>query len=346
MRKYSENDYKAKDILEKSKTGNLNDEIEMKDIEIKDSLKKLDKIKTSSLKEFIYSNKKIPDSWKNKLNYQTKVLEIFAKDRNFLLYVGNGGSEKNDSNKIRLKTVKDKIKFRNYRKPLSLIPKSGNMNLSNGNFKENNLTTSNNYSSLNIQRKIKKQRNKSLNEKELNNILEQLQNDFPIKDKLVELFPDKLLKSIDMKNKNIKDNRNNNCLNKYIYQTIKPEKRRNIFRQNIFVNLVQSKPKIKKNKTLRIQSAYISNENKKYDNIFVKKKYKIKNETIKKQLESINFFGPYYSYCPPCGNRNVDFYKNLDNNKLIQIVQQIKKMKGKGIYGNLSERTRKSTKMI
>ena len=91
MRKYSENDYKTKEIMEKSKTGNLNDEIEMKDIEIKDSLKKLDKIKTSSLNEFIYSNKKIPDSWKNKLNYQTKVLEIFAKDRNFLLYVGNGG---------------------------------------------------------------------------------------------------------------------------------------------------------------------------------------------------------------------------------------------------------------
>ena len=36
----------------------------------------------------IFSNKKIPDSWKNKLNYQTQVLEIFEKDKNYLLYMG------------------------------------------------------------------------------------------------------------------------------------------------------------------------------------------------------------------------------------------------------------------
>ena len=57
-----------------------------------------------------------------------------------------------------------------------------------------------------------------------------------------------------------------------------------------------------------------------------------------KHLESINFFGPYYSYCPPCGNRNIDFYKNLDKKKLIQIVQQIKKMRGSGSLGNMTER--------
>ena len=57
-----------------------------------------------------------------------------------------------------------------------------------------------------------------------------------------------------------------------------------------------------------------------------------------KHLESINFFGPYYSYCPPCGNRNIDFYQNMDKKKLIQIVQQIKKIRGQTVFDSLSKR--------
>ena len=159
---------------------------------------------------------------------------------------------------------------------------------------------------------------------------------------MIELFPEKSLKSIDIKNKIINNKNNNNYINNYINQTIRPEKRRNIFRQNIFVNLVSSKSKNMNNKPRRVKSAYyFKNENKKNDNLFIKKKYKIKDENVMKQLENINFFGPYYSYCPQCGNRNVDFYKNLDNNKLIQIVQQIKKIRGLGIYENLNDRSKK-----
>ena len=82
----------------------------------------------------------------------------------------------------------------------------------------------------------------------------------------------------------------------------------------------------------------MKNEYKKDNNIYIKKKYNILNENILNQLESINFFGPYYSYCPPCGNRNIDFYKNLDKKKLVEIVQQIKKMRGKNNIGNITER--------
>ena len=77
---------------------------------------------------------------------------------------------------------------------------------------------------------------------------------------------------------------------------------------------------------------------KKDNDLFIKKKFNIKNEIIMKHLESINFFGPYFSYCPPCGNRNVDFYKNLDKKRLIQIVQLIKKMRGHKALGNMTER--------
>ncbi len=327
------NNVTIKEIMEKIKARNLNDEIEKEDIKIKETHRKLHKIKIDSLKEFVYSNQKIPDSWKNKLHYQTDVLNIFAKDKNFLLYVGKVGPEGNEHNKIRPKTGKNKIIFRNKDRPLSYISKTGNDNININNYKGNELVNIKNYSSTNIQRKYnKKKDNKSLNEKELYNILEQLQNDFPIKEKLIELFPEQILNSINTKNFTIDNN------------TIKPSQRINIFRQNIYVNLVPQKSKSRNfcYNIKRIQSTYINNEKKKnYNDEFVKQKFKIKNANAKKYLESINFYGPYYSYCPPCANRNVEYYNNLDNKKLIKIVQQIRKMKAKRNFGNLSVRTKK-----
>ena len=302
----------------------------MKDIKIKENYKKLKEIKEDSLKEFIYANREIPESWKNKLDYQNQVLEMFAKDRNFLTYLGNMGSENREITKSAKNILKTKLKLKCKKRPLSCSSKAGTNCLK----EEFTLTTSkNNYSSVNIKNKLKNNKNKILDVKEINNIFEILHNDFPIKGKLREIFPEKLIKSINIKNKII-DNQNE--LNKKLqYPAIKPEKRRNIFRQNIFVNLVPSNPrKIAK----RVQSAYMKVGFKNNNDEFVKKKFTIKDENIMKHLESINFFGPYYSYCPPCGNRNIDFYQNMDKKKLIQIVQQIKKIKGQSSFESLSER--------
>ena len=71
---------------------------------------------------------------------------------------------------------------------------------------------------------------------------------------------------------------------------------------------------------------------------YKKKKYKIKDRYAMNQLESVNFFGPYYSYCYQCGNRNVDFYKNIDSDTLIEIVGQIKKNKDEQVLRNLNRK--------
>ena len=55
------------------------------------------------------------------------------------------------------------------------------------------------------------------------------------------------------------------------------------------------------------------------------KKVKITNPTVIKHLEGINYYGPYFSYCPPCGNRNLEYYKNLEINQCLKIIHQIKK---------------------
>jgi len=67
------------------------DDLENKDISIKETEKQLRKIKNDSLKEFVFTNKQIPEKWKKKLNYQNDVIRILAKDNNFLYYVGRGG---------------------------------------------------------------------------------------------------------------------------------------------------------------------------------------------------------------------------------------------------------------
>ena len=51
---------------------NFYNDIESNNITIKDDTKLLNKIKNNSIKEFIYTNKEIPDKWKNKINYQMK----------------------------------------------------------------------------------------------------------------------------------------------------------------------------------------------------------------------------------------------------------------------------------
>ena len=323
---------------EKIRKSNLYDEIELKNIKIKDSFHKLRDIKANSLKDFVYSNRQIPEHWKKKLDYQNQVFELFAKDKNFLLYVGNVPDEVEniESNKSKQKIDKKNILFRNNGQE-GWQNKTENNILKNEKIERNNSMRIKYFSSKNSKNKLKNTKNKSIGEKEIINIFDELHNDFPIKEKLVDLFPEKAIKSIRLENNVI-----GNKLKKF-YPEMKPEKRRNIFRQNIFVNLIPQKPKNKSNFiSKQYQSAIFNKSHKKpstnnfmLNSEFVKKKFDIKNELVMKQLESINFFGPYYSYCPPCGNRNIDFYKNLDSQTLVSLVQQIKILRGK-VKGNFS----------
>ena len=68
------------------------------------------------------------------------------------------------------------------------------------------------------------------------------------------------------------------------------------------------------------------------DNEAFNKKIDINNPLVLKSLEGINFYGPYYSYCPPCGNKNLEFYNNLEHHQCMQIIKLIKKTKGRKIF--------------
>ena len=67
------------------------------------------------------------------------------------------------------------------------------------------------------------------------------------------------------------------------------------------------------------------------------KKVKINNPVIERQLENINFYGPYYSYCPPCLNRNLEYYNHLEPNQCLKLIHFIRKMRGKKNIINIKE---------
>ena len=200
-------------------------------------------------------------------------------------------------------------------------------------------------------------------------ILDDFKNAYPLfdKEKNQEIYNTKniVLNDIDKKNKTFYDSRNSQS-NNYLtnrkkvsidvrslssFPSIKQKhnRRQNTFRQNIFTNLLPSDSKNRKNfnknkpgfmSCTNFRKKKIDTKNKttniflNSDNEIFDKKININNPTVIKYLEGINFFGPYYSYCPPCGNRNLEFYKNLEPNQCLQIIQQIKKNKGKNIILN------------
>jgi hypothetical protein len=66
-------------------------------------------------------------------------------------------------------------------------------------------------------------------------------------------------------------------------------------------------------------------------NISTRKKHsEISSPTLKNNLETINYYGPYYSHCPSCKDRNIDFYQSMnmkDSMKLIDFLRQTRMKK-------------------
>ena len=332
----------------KNKDPRLYDEIELKDKIINENHKKIRRIKIDSIKQLVYANKNVPDNWKKKREYPTQVLEILAKDTKFLNYVGKGGSGgngsdsscmsksynsfKNNKNNNTLTNYNNYFAKNNnkYLKTCSNINKENNTNFRNKFFnalipkKKNNITKYCHKTPK--KRRYISLKDKSLNEKEIINIMDELQINYPIKEKLDDLFPAEELQKIKIKNLMLKTQKNKSKSLKLHCPYLKTEKSKNIIKDNIFVNLISSYKNIK----TKNDDIFIENDNsKKYSDdpgIFLMKLKKeiSKRPVVNKHLERINFYGPFFSYCPPCGVRNLNFYEKLPLHQLIRFTNIIK----------------------
>ena len=324
------------------------DDIQQKDLVIRNIKKNLNRVKSATIKECVYTNNKIPIQWKKKKEYENKVLNLFSQDKKFLLYVGKIRNIKNYNTTINNNDL--------------LETKSTLFNTSNSNFFSNKSNTFNNNENnknlksisikLNKLKKLKlpdeeekeklkgifirnkfnnkkKGRNNIYSEKEILSILEDYDNAFPIKEKMDEII---IKKNKENLSKTLNDNFND-------FQKMKKNERQEFFRQNIFnkfipLNLRTQSSNIKKSKSK------IKKENNKLSPflnstlIDFEKKIEIKNPIVKKNLESINFYGPYYSHCPPCGNKNLEYFKRMNQENAIKLIHFIKKSKGKSTIIN------------
>ena len=370
------------------------DEIEKNDVKIKQEQKELKKLKDISLKEFIYTNKDIPDKWKKKAHYEDDLLNLMVKDKDILTYVGTSPKEeitktKSYSDKKDIYSL-SKNSFSNekennfpsindryttkriYEKRNSTINEKNNI-LESELSKRN--TISEEYVNDNSISKISKIKSKSkmkthLNDKAIYNILEDFKAAYPIKEKLQQLYTTTNYYNTNKSNNtnndiNNNDNKytntngsslimsnsiknisnNNNLTTNYstlmdrgrntFFNSIKNQqqfKRKNVFRQNVFNNLVSTNtysvgkkpPNKKKIKIETNNRPYLGSD---YQSFI--KKVEINSPIINKNLEGINYYGPYFSHCPPCYNRNLEYYKNLEINQCLGIIHHIKKMRMK-----------------
>ena len=376
---------KTKNLDFKNLNKGFYDDIEKNDVKIKQSQKELKKVKDISLKEFIYTNREIPDRWKKKVDYEDDLLNLMVKDNNILTYIGT--CPKEEVNKT--KTYSDmKDSFLNSKKTFSkeneknfpsindryitksvfekksprLEDKIDNKNiLESERSKRNTITEEfindnslSKMSRLKSKSKIKAQ----LTDKAINNILEDFKTAYPIKEKLHNLYTttnyynsnksSNLLDGSDTTNlpetlnslRNINTHSyntlNNNGRNSF-FNSIKNQqlfKRKTVFRQNVFNNLVSrntysvgKKPPTKKKLKFEINDKARPFFGSDYQSFI--KKIEINNPIINKNLESINYYGPFFSHCPPCYNRNMEYYKNLEINQCLGIIHHIKKIRTK-----------------
>ena len=356
------------------------DDIENNDISIKKKNLQLKKIKNESLKEFVFTNVQIPDKWRTKLDYQSNVIKMLAKDNSFLAYLGRGGS-KNDTASTKMYTrdnfnkgvsgmKKNRGMFTSYSQVFPQInknkirfedKKTSNMELTQNKLKSmededislKEIDNSNINSATKASFPKGKNKKESITEKDVANLLEEFKLAYPIK--LPKEEEDQLEKIQEKESKLNKTNllfsqtfNYNQLLQKNIkynaydnFHKIKI-KRQRAFRQNIFNNLIPPK-KVKEGESsskndinnihdhnkLRIISrttSFLSSDSESFY-----KRVKITNPLVQKNLENINFYGPFYSYCPPCLNRNLEFYNNLEQNQCLKLIQYIRKLRKKNI---------------
>ncbi len=324
------------------------DDIEESNINIKNKNKDLNIIKSNSVKELIYSNKKIPTVWKNKIGFHNNFLDIISKDQNLINYLYQNDyynkfiindDEKNKKSE-KILNLKTFYQTRNFNK----INNKNNNNIKNDFNQTKKIFKSSSTKFLFYNRN---KNNNQFDSENIKKIIEKFREEFNLKEKFKFLLKKNIIsngnKTMDENIKN--DINNNNDINKSINEENKIEKSfsnskfpylniKKEIRKTIYSNLIpnnsiynnnnktffQTKINIKKN-VKNSDNLYLNNNS---DEVY--KTIDIKNIKLKNALKSIKNFGPYYSYCPPCNYKNLYFYKSLDN-KSFDIINYIKKVK-------------------
>lgn len=323
------------------------------DDNIKSSKNNLKKQKEQGIKESVYSNKRVPDSWRNKITYYQDLFSTMNKDRKFVSYLGRGNeNEKNDDNNVlnkRSSFQKKNIKISTQSLLITKLDEIEN--------ESKNITQSNSpYRQKNIYNHIKSY---VTDIKEIANILEEYKMTYPIKlpnephstghgGKIA--FPTIINKDAaknepsdqQQKEKNLPTSTNSqvssaNSTSKKGLFLPSGSKKSKVFRSTIYSNLIPDKGnpfKMMGNETTKANksgtiftSPYLNGSSEEFfQNI------EVINPTIDKKLKDIQYYGPFYSHCPPCRNRNINFYNTMEFNQCVKLLGYLKQIRKKNKY--------------
>lgn len=344
--------------FEKMNRGFYDDLIETDDL-LKQKKNNLTKTKNFSIKESIYSNRRIPQSWRNKISYYNELYKTMSKDKYFVSYLGKGGeninaystmtqTQPNLTTDLSIKNS-DKNKFLN-----TISVKSPS------NEKDNNLITKNMFYNANNKSSgaYAKLYNQIAENRKIHNILEEFKTNFPLTlptiPKLTTNETDKNENKLLITQTNDKKETTSNLtteekeekksnLNdlktkpKPVYRRRKKGEltKAEVFKSTLYNNLLppgdyvneETKKELKKKK--KQLSVENFNENKYLFSSAeaFNKKITITNPKIEEKLQDINYWGPHYSHCPPCFYKNMYFYENMEKNQCYKLLNYLKKVR-------------------
>ncbi len=324
------------------------DELISYDEKLKKDKMELEAKKTNGFKELVYTNVKVPDVWKNKLSYQSDLYNTMNDDDFFVSYLGKGGnkmyilpekkSKKNETSNptfdnnntisstsynTSFQQLKQKrnIQFtfnetlQSKQKPIfKSILKSPNRNKK----KEESLEKENN---INLEKKEIDEPNTYQNL--VSNIAKENREVLGILEEYKQAFPIDLPKIIPVKKKIEKENEKKEPLEKSIRKKKGELTKAEVFKTTIYNNLLNKNIKIKKDEFTNIKH---------YDNL-VDDEIEINNPEIKRRLEDINFWGPFYPYCTIGRKKNMLFYKTMEHNQCVTLLKYLKKVLNKSKIG-------------
>jgi len=268
------------------------DEIDSLNKKNKETKLKISNLKDWTVKNMVYSNIDIPSVWKQKQGYREFMFQAMNNDKLFFDYLSSAITLNDPYKNKEIANMNINSKKKNEKERLPEIVND------QFNFRKNSNLTSNDFSRT-------------------NNFLgggTTLQNSNMYTSSQSFFRSKATFKTSDGKNLE------RLALMKRL-ESQKLSKTENNFSKRSKSTLLMTKPKIQQTKTKTKELGQFLNIN---SNV---KKLELKNKDVKELFEEINNFGPYFSHCPSCNNKNISFYQNMKSENAIKLLSYLRDYK-------------------
>ena len=352
----SPNNPKTKKISFNSLQKNFYEDLINSDINIKSNRHVLKAIKSKSIKESVYCNKVVPKEWRTMLGYQNHVYGVIDKDPAFAIYIGRSQKELNNKNGFQIQKLKSANETTSFEdKPIpdfikNYLAKSDDK--AEEKFqktvevdKKNEGEKSNTVEKIKFMRRpsqfyqkgLMNEKNMVIDDKLISSKLDEYRAKYDLNKYMHEI---KNKKTLDKEKKELNiftpNTKSRDSDYRQFLRTKTQNDKEHVLRSSIYYNLIseddiKDKNKFKFRDTLfrkklspinTKSGAFTSKYNRESNRIL-----EITNPKIKRDLELINYYGPLYTHCNICNNRNIEFYQNSEPNQTLKLLHFLKRIK-------------------